>query len=84
MSVYPLNIPGSVISLLKGCCTLLDTVKTSQLLTREQLPEVLEVVADVDDVLLGVVVAPEHAQQALLRLLVATLLNTETEHNIRA
>ena len=52
-------------------------------MTREQLPEVLEVVADVDDVLLGVVVAPEHAQQALLSLLVAALLNTETEHNIR-
>ena len=44
----------------------------------------LEVVADVDDVLLGVVVAPEHAQQALLSLLVAALLNTETDHNIRS
>ena len=53
-------------------------------MTREQLPEVLEVVADVDDVLLGVVVAPEHAQQALLSLLVPTLLNTKTELSIRS
>ena len=44
----------------------------------------LEVLADVDHVLLGVVVRAEHADQGLLCLVQSALLNTESKVDIKS